>query len=217
MINSVNVINKSIPKIIFQTAPNDIPEYVRDYIKLYFSDYQYYFFKDDDIIKFIKDNPLKDFPNAIDVFNSFTVGAHKADFFRYYFLYINGGIFLDSDAMIHTNIKNIIQEYNEVYVISKFFMDFFHIFNGFICTYPKNIVIYDALKHMYECKKIIDYQMFCRELFFIIKKNCPNNMKLYKENLIRIEQKTESIIYDDNNQKIITHYFVEKKIPKNHK
>ena len=57
--------------------------------------------------------------------------------------------------MLNTNIKDIIRDYNEVYIASNFFKDTDHIFNGFICTYSNNIIMYDALKHMYECKKQI--------------------------------------------------------------
>ena len=43
------------------------------------------------------------------------IGAHKADLFRYYYLYINGGVYIDSDLMITTNIENIILNYDLVY------------------------------------------------------------------------------------------------------
>ena len=44
-------------------------------------------------------------------YNSIKLGTHRADLFRYYYLYINGGIFIDSDAMIETDIENIIKDY----------------------------------------------------------------------------------------------------------
>ena len=207
------VVPNKITKVIFQTSLDSPEDYVRDYIKLYFPDYKYYHFKDTDIIRFIEMNPLEEFPDALKKFNSFKVGAHKADFFRYYFLYINGGIFLDSDAMLHCNIKKIIDGYKEVYIESNFFKDFNHIFNGFILlTYPKNPVIYEALCHMYKCDYITHYQMFCKELYKIIKKYNPDDIKIYKETIKNTEMRDESVIYDDNNEKILTHYFNNKVI-----
>ena len=211
------VVPDKITKVIFQTSLDSPDDYVRDYIKLYFPDYKYYHFKDMDIIRFIEMNPLEEFPDALKKFNSFKMGAHKADFFRYYFLYINGGIFLDLDAMLHCNIKKIIDGYKEVYIESNFFKDFNHIFNGFICTYPKNPVIYEALCHIYEwCDNTSShFQVFCEELYNIIKRHNPDNIKMYKEIEKKPKQK-KSVIYNDNNEKILTHYFSNDVVPMDH-
>ena len=40
-----------------------------------------------DIIEYFKTNPLDEFPLITDVFHKLKTGAHKADLFRYYFLY----------------------------------------------------------------------------------------------------------------------------------
>ena len=45
-------------------------------------------------------NPLEEFPNIIQQFNKMLCQPHKADLFRYYFLYIYGGVFLDGDAIL---------------------------------------------------------------------------------------------------------------------
>jgi hypothetical protein len=218
--NSNNFIleDKKITKIIFQTSLVPPREHEIKLINKYFPNYNYFYFNDEDIIKFIKDNPLKEFPYSIKKFNQFT-GAHKADFFRYYFLYINGGIFLDSDAMINMDISNILQEYNEIYIESDFFKSrggiLNHIFNGFICTYPKSPVIYNALKHMYECTLIENYQMFCQKLYDILMELNPSNVKIYKEPP-EIPNQDISYVYNDKNQKILSHYYQHKIIPIDH-
>ena len=61
-------------------------------------------------VKFFKDNPLDEFPNMKDKFLSIKGGAHRADLFRYYYLYVKGGVFIDSDAMIEQDINIIAKD-----------------------------------------------------------------------------------------------------------
>jgi mannosyltransferase OCH1-like enzyme len=100
-----------IPKIIFQTSLLKQPNYVTDLIQHRCQGWKYYHFTDDEIVKFIIDNPIEEFKNSVDILKTIHTGAHRADFFRYYFLYVNGGIFLDSDAMIEQDIDLIFKLY----------------------------------------------------------------------------------------------------------
>ena len=59
------------------------------------------------IMKSFNKFPIKEFPNIIDKFNSFSKGQHKADLFRYYYLYLNG-----SGYIFEENIDNIIKSYD---------------------------------------------------------------------------------------------------------
>ena len=72
-------------------------------------------------------------------------GAHKADLFRYYYLYIYGGVFIDSDLMITTNIVNIIKDYNLITVQG----GGDGIFQGLLASTPKNKIMYDCLLDAY--------------------------------------------------------------------
>ena len=80
--------NLSIPKILIQTSKSSIPEKFLNRNKYFSKGWDYKFFSDEDIIKYFNNNPLKEFPNITDIFNSFKNGAHKADLFRYYFLWL---------------------------------------------------------------------------------------------------------------------------------
>ena len=68
--------------------------------------------------QYFKDNPLEEFPDIFNQWKKMPSPAHQADLFRYYFLYINGGVFLDGDAMIYDNIENIIQDNSFFSVLS---------------------------------------------------------------------------------------------------
>ena len=152
----------NIPKVIFQTSKEKIPLYVKKMIKNKSKGWKYKYFSDEDIIQFFIDNPLKEFPKIIEKFNYFKNGAHKADLFRYYYLYIKGGVFIDSDAILNKDIESIIEDYSFVSVKSIVPNT---LFNGFIATEKKNIIIYNALKKIYETKNKQlnkNYHLICK-------------------------------------------------------
>ena len=209
----LKVVKTKIPRILLQTHYKNIPSYVKDKLNTFTQGWNYIFFNDRDIINFFKCNPLPDFPNIINVFNNIKTGAHKADLFRYYFLYINGGVFLDSDAMIECNLDDIIEDYDFVTVICN--CDTLY-FNGFICTRPKNIIMYESIKHiyhfnLYDLSK--DYFAIVHK-FKIIVNDLKNNLKikLYKEK--GDWTGVMPTVDEDNNNKIIfKHYYHTKVIP----
>tara|TARA_B000000475_G_scaffold259178_1_gene241866 strand:- start:7331 stop:8965 length:1635 start_codon:yes stop_codon:yes gene_type:complete len=205
---------KLIPKIIMQTAKNNPERYIIDIINQKCPEWTYKHFIDSEIIQYFKENPIQEFPDIIEKFNSFSKGQHKADLFRYYYLYLNGGIFLDSDAIFELNIHDIIKSYDSVFV--KSFMRNTHLFNGFIATYAKNPIIYDALKHAYETEDMAlqkHYHYLCEELWRIYHKHNLPNMKIYQEHNKVHTGYGGSVILDDEGEKIISHYFKSKKIP----
>ena len=209
--------NIHIPKVIFQTKlknSKNNTKRVDDIMKKYFEGWKILNFDSDNkCIEYFRDNKIKEYPNIIEKFNCLK-GAHKSDIFRYYYLYINGGCYLDDDAIINTHVSNIIKEYSSVYIESNFFKTFKHIFNGFICVRPKDIVIKKALDHIYniDYSKVKTYQIFCIELYNIIDLNKQINTKIYKETIFKSDNKSESIIKDENQNVILTHYFLNKVI-----
>jgi hypothetical protein len=202
-----------IPKILFQKSKGVQPDYVVQMIKKNIpNDWKYLNFINGDEINFFNENPLEEFPNIVKVFESYPKQQHKADLFRYYFMYINGGVYLDSDAMIYTNITDIIQKYDFVTVNS---INPKHIFNGFIYAKPKNEIIYKALKDAYniEISKLEYFQRLCENLYVII--NDPtstfSNIKIYSECFINNDLSIGCTM--DKQNIIIRHYHITKIIP----
>ena len=100
----------SIPKIFFQTSKENLEPYiVKMTKKMLPSDWTYRHFLDNDIVHFLKAHPIKEFSGALEIFQKLKRGEHKADFFRYYFLFVKGGVFMDSDAMIYKPIDQIVE------------------------------------------------------------------------------------------------------------
>lgn len=172
-----------IPRTVIQTSLQPQYPYVVDMIKRRLSNWQYLYFSDADIIEFFKQNFIDEFSEIEDRFNQIKNGAHKADLFRYYYLYLKGGMYLDSDAMIYLPIEDIVEDASFVSIHSYHTYDNF-IFNGFICVSPRHEILYKALKSMYDMpveQLNKDYFAVCRKLFQIVDEYKRNDVKIYRE------------------------------------
>lgn len=151
-----------IPKILLQTSRNPYPQYMKDmWAERVDDSWKIEWFDDNAILKFFDDNPLPEFPRIKEVFNSFSEGAHKADLFRYYYLYLNGGFFIDFDFITHVHMNEVYsEEYDHMFVLSDLEcnrtwhpeIDSPLIFNGFMGCVPKSRIVYDALVNAYGVK-----------------------------------------------------------------
>jgi hypothetical protein len=203
-----------IPKIILQTSKDGVPPHAVKIILDQCPNWEYRHFTDAEILIYFDENPLIEFPLIKEQFNKIVLGAHKSDLFRYYYLYINGGFHIDSDAKILVPIETIVKKYDFVSVLSATPME---LFQGIIGARPKHPIIYKALKHAYNADIEVlnkDYFIFCKEIYNIIfsKGVTYDNIKLYTE------LKDESIYfantYDiETKLKLFTHYVQSKQIP----
>jgi len=98
-----------IPKRIIQTGkhveqPLDIRAMVTN-VKLLNPDYEYLFFDDDGVRKFIE----QEFPQYREVFDSFQFPIQRYDFFRYLAVYRYGGFYLDLDIMLASGLSSLLE------------------------------------------------------------------------------------------------------------
>jgi hypothetical protein len=214
-----------IPKILLQASKDLYPEYVQKMWQERTDDsWTIEWFDDEAIIKFFKDNPLPEFPNIIDVFHSFQDGGHKADLFRYYYLYLNGGFFIDSDLMTHVHMNDIYSPtHDHILVVSDIEVNRFHhpeidspvIFNGLMGCVAGSSIVYEALKNAYHVKlRLLKKQRlyFCYMLYTITEKFKHNyNILFYTE---EIDENFAHYAYtlNNNNYKIATHFYGYDKI-----
>lgn len=107
----------AIPKQIFQTfKTKKLPLLTRLHIwnmKRKNPEYLYFFYDDDDIEQFLSEEFP---PQYINCYHRLTIGAAKADFFRYAILYKKGGIYLDVDSAITKPLRKLIQEKDEAII-----------------------------------------------------------------------------------------------------
>ena len=211
-----------IPKILVQTSLCKPQQYVIDLFCKFAPNWKYEHYNDAEVLQFFSDNPHPEFLNITEKFNNMHVGQHKADLFRYYFLYIKGGVFIDSDAMLNTQLDDITRNY-----------DFFTvdcdnipgvIFQGFIGSISGNKILYNALIHAYNITQEelnTDYHALCKHIYNQLydenknKKIYNIHMKLYNENTYN---EGAVKVYDkchDPNKALLFHYWRFKIIVKN--
>jgi hypothetical protein len=177
------------------------------------SDWSYFHFTDEDIVRYFRENPLPGFDGIVEKFGSIAAGAHKADLFRYYFLYLNGGAYLDSDVLPMRNIASLVAGCDFATVLGTLFPG--TVFNGFLyCAYPRNPLIFDALRHLYACNISdleADYFYTCSYVHQLVTLNSHSlSLKLFRE---AWHTDKSLAIVDDHGVTQMVHYWIEKKVP----
>jgi len=199
-----------IPFKLIQTSVNKPATRITEKLKPYILGYEYIHFNDFEAIKFFRQYPDEEFKDIIDLYFDFELGQHKADLFRYYYLYKLGGVFLDSDAMLYTQLQGKVLTCDFFTVVSNNDMTF----QGFIGCIPKHEIMYKALKHCYSSTKYEreNYHVFCKYLRTVID-DYPkkDRIKLFVE--LRHEEGDNPKIVDEYNNTILVHYINEKSIP----
>jgi Glycosyltransferase sugar-binding region containing DXD motif len=206
----------SIPKIIVQTSRKDPLPYVVDMIRQRSPGWEYLHFKDDDIIEFFSDNPIPEFPNVVAKFFTFNYGEHRADLFRYYYLYVKGGVYMDTDAMIEENIDNIIGDADFFTVNSSYFPG--TVFQGFLGASPRNPLIYKALHDIYNISTsdlVREFHVLCKNLYKFIQEERQSGeprmkIKLFEE----VYGNEEDAHVKDGDKLVLVHYHIRKIIPR---
>ena len=183
-------------------------------IKHYLPDgWIYRHFTDADIFSFFRQFPHPAYPDIESKFLAIKAGAHKADLFRYYYLYLSGGAYLDSDVLLARSLGDITAESDFVTVVSTLFPG--TAFNGFLyCSAPGNPIVRDALNHLYHCAPgdlEADYFYNCSFLFKLVSE-CPYSLRirLYKE--AWYTDKCVKIAGSDGSAALY-HFWIEKKVP----
>jgi inositol phosphorylceramide mannosyltransferase catalytic subunit len=98
-----------IPKRIIQTGKEvHQPLYNRAImmnLQLLNPDYEYIFFDNQGVIKFIE----CEFPQYLDVFQSFKFSIQRYDFFRYLAIYRYGGFYFDLDVLLASGLSSLLE------------------------------------------------------------------------------------------------------------
>jgi mannosyltransferase OCH1-like enzyme len=193
-------INPNYKKTIIQTYfdKSKIPQKVYNNINEYAPDYKHIIFDDKDCINFLEKYYSKEIVNR---FNTLKKGAHKADLFRYCYLYINGGLYLDIKTILIKPVSEIFTNKNFIYsVISA--SDNKSIYQGIIYTPPHQ-----------EIFKVLIYKLVN-----------TSNLKLHLDYLAVTKQFYQSIESEGNNSEKIKvglnknkyYLFIEKILDKSH-
>lgn len=209
-----------IPRIILQTSKEPAKQYVIDKLKALAPDWEYFHFTDNDIMWFLKEHMVKEFPSIIDVYNSIKKGQHRADLFRYAFMYRYGGVFIDSDAMIQVPLETIVADYEFFTVYS---IEPKTVFQGFLGATPEHEIIRQCLDDILRMNmKDLDknYFLICYNMYKFIhdsKYHLSPNCKLFTEYLnYSLGQPNVATTVDTTAvemKPLLHHYFGSKVVP----
>lgn len=212
-----------IPKIFMQTSRQAPPSYVVDMIRERCPGWTYQHYTDDDVITFFAENPIPEFPNMIAKFYMLNYGEHRADLFRYYFLFVKGGVYMDLDAMIYEPIESIIGSSDFFTVNSSYFPG--TVFQGFLGATPKHSIIYQALKDIYNTpveNLRNEFHLLCKNLYGFIQKERNERISSIAEvadrsTILLLEEvygnEVEAHVKDKNGGVVLIHYHIQKIIP----
>lgn len=144
-------------KTILQTSKYKPKNDNREKVLRFAKDWTYVHFDDFEILEFFKNNPIPGFENIEKRFKEIRRGEHRADLFRYYYLYLNGGFFIDSDFEPRENLDDVIKDYDFVASDIKAYdlnvagiTNRSRAFNGYLyASQPGNPIILQCLRHIY--------------------------------------------------------------------
>ena len=200
----------NIPKVIIQTSNENMNKNIFHYNSIMSfidlnPDFEYRHFYDNDIREFIINNSNEEdkgdnLDKILEAFDLLIPGPLKADLFRYFYLYKNGGCYFDTKMVLKKSLSKIIKNDDKIILCN----DYRRLHNGIIMIEKNNIIMYNCLK---ECiDNILNknkfknrYQTTGNELLNKHFKNINNIRKLNK--------KGDTIYCDDNNTLILNYSY----------
>ena len=139
----------SIPKKLFITwktkEEDGIPEHWKEAyksVKKYCSDWEVFFFDDDDNRKFV----IKHFPDYLETYDSLPYNIQRADVIRYMWLYVHGGVYKDMDLEIIRPMEILFQAEADLYLVHSANVKSV-LTNSFMASKPKQKIWLDFLEH----------------------------------------------------------------------
>mmetsp|Transcript_11803 Transcript_11803/g.25740 ORF Transcript_11803/g.25740 Transcript_11803/m.25740 type:complete len:359 (-) Transcript_11803:219-1295(-) len=124
----------TIPKILVQSYTDVamVPPKVYENVRTYAPGWDHLIFDDGNATAFLD----KHFDSGVAArFRNLTEGAHKADLFRYAFLYVHGGVWLDMDVELRAPLKDALERENTIYTAKSGVFD--DIFQAVLAVPPK--------------------------------------------------------------------------------
>lgn len=172
-----------------QTSPKSLPgAIVRRTIRVAGSRFDYSHFDDAKILQFFEDHPIDEVDAVTRRFLSLRSGEHKADLFRYYYLYVRGGIYFDTDVLIVTDLSSYICKNNFVSVNAGNVRN--ALFQGFLAASPGHPVLLRAVLDVCETSDqslASDHHILCKNLKRFLDEHLKKNSAERNSTLILSE------------------------------
>ena len=108
-------------------------------------------------------------------------GAHKADLFRYAWLYIHGGVYMDIKTVLIKPFQELFPDPSVCYMVvsDTTITSVPRIYNGIIATPPKNPIMYKLMTGVMQMKNEDQYIKNCEDGFDIVSSMCVKGLDRY--------------------------------------
>jgi len=204
-----------IDKIILQCSILKLDNSYINKIKSFFNDeYLYFNFTEEDVLLYFKQNPLEGFENITEQYLSIKNGANRTDLFRYYFLFLNGGLVIDDDIMIYENINKYFLNYD--YLVSQSCLSDHYYSPGLLGAKKGSEIIFKALSNLYRLDPnilLLNYFHSLKSLYSIFNKYKSLKIYIFKESrFIYFKNLGYDVIKDNYNNTIFRHFWGAKMI-----
>jgi hypothetical protein len=143
-------------KVILQTSRYKPSEEHVERLMSLAPGWAYAHFDDVEILDFFSNNPIPGFELIEQRFRAIRRGEHRADLFRYYYLYLNGGFFVDLDFELTHDLNEVVKDYE--LVLSSIDNTSAAVlndtkraraFNGYMYANKKHPIVFQSLSHLY--------------------------------------------------------------------
>ena len=124
---------------------SNIPSYIYEQYNTYAPEYSLVVYDDEECLQFLKSHYGDPYVHK---FLSIRKGPHRADFFRYAYLYKMGGVYLDVKTILIKPLREVFPRDDMCYMVLS--INNGSIYNGIICTPPQNPFIHVLLEQMLE-------------------------------------------------------------------
>lgn len=135
----------TIPRTIVMTIRDKsvIPPHIHEQYRKYAPEYTVRILDDDECRAFLRAHFA---PNVLASFDRQTLGAYKADLFRYAYLYVHGGVYMDVKTVLTCPLRSVFDHTrNRCYLVKSFNRT---IYNGIIATPPRNPYMLTLMNRM---------------------------------------------------------------------
>lgn len=211
-------VSTPIPKVLLQVTKSPQPAHVVRILRERTGHgWLYLNMTDHECLEYMRFHSIDKITDPVKRFSSFHHGPHKADYFRYYFLYLNGGVFVDGDLLPLVSLPEILQDGDRFITIKTYHDSYNAVFNGFIAVAPRHPIMHEALQRLHQTPDWwlrLDYMKVCRDLHAIVhahvSKGEPGIRVLQERNL---PHKGYAETLGEQGQVLFRHYYKTKAIP----
>lgn len=138
-----------IPKLFVQVCPSAFEPPAERIWQDILPHWQYHKFDEPGMVEYFRNHPLSGFSNIEEKFWSFEREGDRTNLFVLYYLFQNGGVYVDCKANVDKNLEALLTE--DVVLVSSWLnhYNYRYIFTGFIMVEVGNELILAALENYY--------------------------------------------------------------------